>query len=144
QPAGGGVASVGSQLRLADGATIEALAEGLLPAGSWAGGDAVVTVTRATLPPGAALAPHPVAGEQLLAVEAGLLGVAVPAIGEDSADPAGEVLIRDGYPLARGTAPRLRNAGGTRLDLLVVTLEPPASSGAAVVASPGATATDAG
>jgi hypothetical protein len=115
---------------LADGATLEPLAAGFVPADGGADAPAIVTVTRATLPPGAALAPHPVAGEQLLAVEAGLLGVAVPAVGEEGADPVGEVLIRDGYPLPRGTAPRLRNAGGVRLDLLVVTIDPLASTGA--------------
>ncbi|HEU0114419.1 MAG TPA: hypothetical protein VFQ80_07075, partial [Thermomicrobiales bacterium] len=117
-------ASGAGLLQLAEGATLEPLAESALPAGRGPEAAMAVSVTRAALPPGAALAPHSVAGAQLVGVEAGLLGVAAPAAGDDGPDPGGEDLILDGLPLASGTAPRLRNAGGTRLDLVVVTLTP--------------------
>ncbi|HEU5431168.1 MAG TPA: nuclear transport factor 2 family protein [Thermomicrobiales bacterium] len=131
-------ASGAGLLLLADGASIEPLAEGVAPAGETKGGEAAVTVTRADLPPSSGLAPHPVAGGQLLAVEAGLLGVSVPAIGAVGADPDGDVLIRDGYSLTRGMAPRLRNAGGDRLELVVVTIDPSPPSSGEVVAPPAA------
>jgi hypothetical protein len=112
------------------------LAEGSALVSFGSGDEAIVTVTRATMPPGAALAPHPVAGAQLVAVEAGLLGVAAPASNDANADPEGEVLVRDGYPLAGGTAPQLRNAGGTDLALAIVTIDPLPPASALVAASP--------
>jgi hypothetical protein len=42
--------------------------------------------------------------------------------------------------LGRGTAPRLRNAGGTRLDLVIVTVDPLPPTDAASTASPVASA----
>ena len=131
-------ASGAGLLQLADGASLEPVADGQTPIDGGSGGEAIVTVTRATLPPGAALAPHPVAGGELIAVEAGLLGVAAPTSDDANADPAGDVVIRDGYWLTRGTMPRLRNAGGTPLALVIVTIDPLAPAGAAVAASPGA------
>jgi hypothetical protein len=132
----GRYASGAGLLQLVDGASLEPLAEGSALVSFGSGDEAIVTVTRATMPPGAALAPHPVAGAQLVAVEAGLLGVAAPASNDANADPEGEVLVRDGYPLAGGTAPQLRNAGGTDLALAIVTIDPLPPASALVAASP--------
>jgi hypothetical protein len=118
------VASAQGHLALTAGATLEPVTTGALPVGKGPSAQAMATLTRAALPPGAALAPHPLAGGQWVVVEAGLLGVAVAAIGPDAPEPTGEVLIRDGFPVAAGIAPQMRNAGGTRLELVVVTVEP--------------------
>jgi hypothetical protein len=101
-----------------------------------------VTVTRATLASGTAIAAHPVAGVQLVVAEAGQLAVGRPTAAGAVVATSDELLIPDPFPISGGTASPLRNAGSTRLDLIVVTIDPALPRGGATgdaAAAPGGT-----
>jgi len=95
-----------------------------------------VRIGRATLPPGGGVAPHPVNGVELLAVES---GEAVVAASDDAArvlrGPDPRSVPVDTALLARGqgalirqcASAQYRSAGNAPLDLLVATIAPAAA-----------------
>jgi quercetin dioxygenase-like cupin family protein/predicted SnoaL-like aldol condensation-catalyzing enzyme len=96
-------------------------------------GNAVLSLGRVVLPPGAAIPLHATAGPELLAVEAGTLGVTVSG-GRASVrrgiaaprdpGPAASLASGDGVLIEPGAVAAYRNAGDGPLVLLVATLAP--------------------
>jgi quercetin dioxygenase-like cupin family protein len=99
-------------------------------------GDAVLSVGRVVLPPGAAIPPHATAGPELLAVEAGTLevttgggrasvrrGIAAPR----DLDSVASLASGDGVVIEPGTVAAYRNAGDGPLVLLIAALAPAGS-----------------
>jgi predicted SnoaL-like aldol condensation-catalyzing enzyme len=134
---------IGQTMTWRSGAASETLAVGMLPGGGWQTSAVALRGEPLVLDPGQSISPLPPGTVRLAIVRSGTasvtgLGAADgsglrPGLPERRNVEEGLIWAGEAFTIDAGTAPRIANAGATRLDMLLVEIAP---TGGRTAASP--------